>query len=251
VEQLLTKARPLSDAELRRFSDEGYVAPIRVLTRVEARAYRTRIEDFIDGALAAESGTDVLRTKAHLRCPALLELVHRPSIVEPVANLLGPDLLCRSVSVFLKEAGDSAFVAWHQDAAYWALEPPDVATAWLALTESTRESGALQVLPGSHREPLLAHDIIDDPHNMLSRGQSIIAPIDASQTRSVILDVGEMSIHHVRLAHGSAPNRSTDRRIGVAIRYVAAHVRKTGRRRDSAMLICGIDRFGNFDPEPG
>jgi hypothetical protein len=59
-----------------------------------------------------------------------------------------------------------------------------------------------------------------------------------------------MSIHHVRLAHGSRPNVSSSRRIGFAIRYVAPHVRKIGRRRDSAVLVRGTDRFGNFDAEP-
>jgi ectoine hydroxylase-related dioxygenase (phytanoyl-CoA dioxygenase family) len=152
--------------------------------------------------------------------------------------------------VFLKEPGDPAFVAWHQDAAYWQLDPPDVVTAWIALTESTNENGAVQVLPGSHRAPLLEHGVTDEPDNMLSRGQSIVAPIDPARTRALLLEAGEMSIHHVRLAHGSAPNRSSTRRLGVAIRYVAAHVRKTGHRRDSAILVRGTDHFGNFDPDP-
>jgi ectoine hydroxylase-related dioxygenase (phytanoyl-CoA dioxygenase family) len=243
--------RHLTDREIRRFSDQGYLAPIRVMTAAECDSSRARIEQFVDEAIVAGSVAQSLRTKAHLRCAALLELVCRPAVVEPVADLLGPDLLCRSVSIFLKEPGDPAFVEWHQDAAYWELDPPDVATAWVAVTASTSDNGALRVLPGSHRAPLLEHQAIDSPGNMLSRGQAITTPIDPKQARTLLLDAGEMSIHHVRLAHGSAPNRSPHRRIGVAIRYVAAHVRKTGRRRDTAMLVRGTDRFGNFDPEPG
>jgi hypothetical protein len=59
-----------------------------------------------------------------------------------------------------------------------------------------------------------------------------------------------MSIHDMRLVHGSGPNRSDERRLGFAIRYVATHVRQTGPRRDTAILVRGTDRFGNFDPEP-
>jgi non-heme Fe2+,alpha-ketoglutarate-dependent halogenase len=244
-------AKHLSDAERARYSVDGYVAPIRVLSPDEAAGYRARVDQFIDefggdgGALAA-----ALRTKAHLRCPALLELVHLPAIVEPVSDLLGPDLLCRSASVFLKEAGDPEYVAWHQDAAYWELDPPDVATAWVALTESTIENGLVQVISGSHRAPLLAHGAIDDPANMLSRGQAITAPIDDEKTVALTLAPGQMSIHDVRLAHSSGPNRSSERRLGFAIRYVATHVRKTGPRRDTAVLVRGTDRYGNFDPEP-
>ena len=168
----------LSDEELRQYSDQGYVAPIRVLSPQETETYRARVEQFVDECVVEGSVTEKLRTKAHLHCSALLELVRLPAIVEPVADLLGPDLLCRSASVFLKEPGEPAFVAWHQDAAYWELEPPDVATAWVALTDSTIENGALHVVPGSHREPLLAHGTIDDPANMLSRGQAITVPID-------------------------------------------------------------------------
>jgi ectoine hydroxylase-related dioxygenase (phytanoyl-CoA dioxygenase family) len=140
-------------------------------------------------------------------------------------------------------------VAWHQDSAYWALEPPDVVTAWVALTDSTLENGALEVIPGSHREPELPHGPSHDPSNMLQHGQRILAPLPARGV-PLLLGVGEMSLHHVRIAHGSAPNRSGERRIGFAIRYVATHVRKRGPRRDSAILVRGTDRYGNFDRDP-
>jgi hypothetical protein len=243
-------AGALTDADRRRYEDAGYLAPMRVLTAEEASSYRDRLDEFIDECTATGPGAEVLRTKAHLHCSAVLELVHLPAIVERVGDLLGPDLLCRSASIFTKEPDTPAYVAWHQDAAYWDLEPPDVATAWVAITPATVQNGALQVLPGSHRSPLLAHHTVDDPANMLSRGQAIAETIDAASTRTLVLAAGEMSIHDVRIAHASSPNRSRARRIGVAIRYVAPHVRKTGPRRDSAILVCGRDRYGNFDVEP-
>ena len=59
-----------------------------------------------------------------------------------------------------------------------------------------------------------------------------------------------MSLHHLRIAHGFQSNRATERRIGFAIRHVAAHVRKLGPHHDSAILAHGTDRFRQFDPEP-
>ena len=50
----------------------------------------------------------------------------------------------------------------------------------------------------------------------------------------------------MRTVHASEPNSSDDRRIGVALRYIAPHVRQTNGERDSAMLVRGEDRFGNF-----
>ncbi len=239
----------LTDPQIAQYVAQGYVAPIPVLTRAQADRYREELERFLDASGGADPRAPVLRTKVHLRCPVLLELVSMPAILDAVADVLGPDLLCRSSSVFLKLPGGATYVAWHQDAAYWELEPPDVATAWVALTDSTEENGALQVLPGSHRAPLMPHGELGDPANLLSRGQGITVPIDASRVVSLVLRAGEISIHHVGLAHGSRPNAAATRRIGFAIRYVAAHVRNTRGRRDSAMLVRGVDRFRHFDAE--
>jgi ectoine hydroxylase-related dioxygenase (phytanoyl-CoA dioxygenase family) len=241
----------LHDAEQARYHAEGYLAPVPALAADRVGQVHDRVVEFIDEITRGDRPRQAaFRTKAHLHCAAVHELVVAPAIVEPVSDLLGPDLLCRSTSLFIKEPGDAAYVAWHQDAAYWELDPPDVATAWVALTESTVENGALRVIPRSHRGPVLPHGVIDDPYNMLSRGQAITAPVDEGSAVTFTLAPGEMSIHDIRLTHGSGPNRSPARRIGVAIRYVAAHVRKTGSRRDTATLVRGTDRYGNFDPEP-
>jgi len=242
----------LSPEQIAGFAADGYLAPLSALDAGALADCRRSVEGFIEarGGAAAGVARGALRTKAHLRCPALLDLVRRPAILDAIEGLLGPDLLCRSVSIFLKEPGDPAHVAWHQDAAYWGLEPPDVVTAWVALTDSTVENGALRVLPGSHRAPLLPHGPSGDPANLLSNGQQITVAIDPGRSRTLPLRAGEMSLHHVGTAHSSEPNRSATRRIGVAIRYVAAHVRKQGPRRDSAILVRGTDRHGNFDPEP-
>jgi non-haem Fe2+, alpha-ketoglutarate-dependent halogenase len=58
-----------------------------------------------------------------------------------------------------------------------------------------------------------------------------------------------MSLHHVLLAHGSGPNTTGDRRIGLAIRYIPPHVRQL-KMRDTAMLVRGRDTHGHFDLEP-
>ena len=228
-----------------RYRADGYLAPLPALGEGDAM----RLRELVEAWLASEPDPAVMRTKVHLQCPPLLELVHAPTVLDPVSEILGPDLLCRSSSIFLKEPGASSFVAWHQDARYWDLDPPDVTTAWVALGPSTVENGALRVLPRSHRAPLLQHGTIDADGNMLSRGQSIIEPVDERDAVTLTLRPGEMSLHDVRLAHASEPNRSQERRIGYAIRYVAPHVRSRRIPPDTARLVRGTDRFGHFGPE--
>jgi ectoine hydroxylase-related dioxygenase (phytanoyl-CoA dioxygenase family) len=239
--------RHLTEQHCNAFRDDGYVAPLEVMSTDEAEAYRMRVDEFI----ASVPDRARLRTKVHLDCPALLELVRRPEILDAVSDVLGPDLLCRSSSLFIKDAHDGAFVAWHQDAAYWELEPPLVATAWLALTPSTAENGALEVLPGSHLRPLMTHEFTNQPGNLLMRGQEITDDVDDGDAVTLELAPGQMSLHDVRLAHASAPNRTDARRVGYAIRYVATSVRNTGTRRDSALLVRGVDQYSHFDAEPG
>ena len=61
-----------------------------------------------------------------------------------------------------------------------------------------------------------------------------------------VLSLGETAAYRVRTVHASGPNRADDRRIGIALRYIAPHVRQLNGERDSAMLVRGADRFGNF-----
>ena len=80
---------------------------------------------------------------------------------------------------------------------------------------------------------------------MLTRGQRLVEEFAENGGVAMPLRAGEISLHHVRLYHGSAPNRSTERRIGVAIRYMSADVEKKGYP-ESATLVRGSDRNGHF-----
>ncbi|MCW5748228.1 MAG: phytanoyl-CoA dioxygenase family protein [Alphaproteobacteria bacterium] len=239
--------RSLSEAAVAAYRRDGYYFPIDVLTEAETLELRRRLE-----AHEAESGGPIQgdrRHKAHLYLTWLNDLIRHPRILEAVEDVLGPDLLCWSTSFFIKEASDPGFVSWHQDATYWGLSSPDVITVWLAFTPANLLNGCMKFMPGSHREQV-AHRDTFDKHNLLSRGQEIAVEVDESKGVPAILKPGQASLHHVLLAHGSAPNRSGDRRIGFAIRYIPTYVRQAVGAQDSATLVRGIDTYHHFDPEP-
>ena len=73
--------------------------------------------------------------------------------------------------------------------------------------------------------------------------------VDESQAVDIELEPGEMSLHHVRIVHGSNPNPTDVRRIGFVVRYIATSCRQTGGRVPAA-LVRGEDRYGHFDPLP-
>ena len=239
--------KKLSEAGLEAYRREGCHFPVRVMPAEEALAYRHRLQNHEARAGAPLQGK--WRVKSHLLFTWADQLVHHPAILDAVEDVVGPNILCWTTNFFIKEPHSPGFVSWHQDAAYWGLEPDDVVTAWVALTESNLVSGCMKVIPGTHTQSHIPHVDTFHENNMLTRGQEIAVDVDESKAVSVMLHPGEMSLHHIKLVHGSAPNHSGDRRIGLAIRYIPTHVRQT-KQRDSAMLCRGVDAFGHFDLEP-
>mgnify|MGYP006273158799 FL=1 len=238
----------LTEAEKAGYDRDGYLFPLRVMDRDAAAQARSRVEAF-ERSLGGPLPKD-LRHKPHLYSTTIDAIVRDPAILDRVEGILGPDILCWETVLFIKEPRDPAYISWHQDVAYWGLEPYDVLTAWVALSPSTRASGCMRVLPGSHAGGIAAHKDTFAPNNMLSRGQEMQVEVDEAKVVDIVLQPGEMSLHHVKIAHGSDPNTGSDRRIGLAIRYIPASVRQTIAANDTATLVRGVDRFGHFEPEP-
>jgi len=234
----------LGPDQIAAFHTDGFVAPMRVLGSDETADYRRRFESYEQdngGWYALSKGQ-----KVHLLQTWAAELVRNARVLDAVEDVLGPDVMCWGTSLFVKEAGDAGYVSWHQDSTYWGLDKPDVVTAWVALSPATRESGCMKMIPGSHTLDQVPHRDTLAEHNLLTRGQEITVEVDESKAAYLELAPGEISLHHVRTVHASEPNRSDDRRIGIAMRYIAPYVRQVNGERDSAMLVRGEDLYGNF-----
>ncbi|HWA91133.1 MAG TPA: phytanoyl-CoA dioxygenase family protein [Rhizomicrobium sp.] len=227
------------------FDRDGIVFPIPVFTADEI-AGRYAALRALEGARAGRL-PPLLNFKPHLLVPWLWTLIREPRILDPVAALLGEDLLCWEASFFSKGPNDKAFVTWHQDATYWGLTENIGVTAWLAFTPSTRANGCMRVIPGSHRRAL-THVETQDRDNMLPAREQVRDAVDESRAVDVVLAPGEMSLHHPILIHGSEPNTSSERRVGLAIRYIGAKVAQRGPERGTATLVRGRDH-GHFDLE--
>ncbi len=237
----------LTEEQVDRFRREGYLSPVRVMDEAAAIAVREKLEAFeqsTGGPLRGE-----LRHKSHLLFKFLSDVVHHEKILDAIEDLYGADLLCWTSNFFIKEANTPAFVSWHQDSTYWGLSSPDVVTAWVALTQSNQSNGAMEVIPGTHLMDQVPHRDTFNDNNLLSRGQEVAVEVDAGKAVRLDLKPGEMSLHHVRIVHGSQPNPSDGRRIGFAIRYIPTSVRQL-HGEDAATLVRGVDRIRTFEHEP-
>ena len=238
----------LSESQIEHFRRDGCVFPIRVMPEAEALAIRSRLEDYeakSGGPLAGD-----LRHKTHLLFPWLADLVRNARIVDAIEDLYGPNLLCWTTNFFIKEASNPAFVSWHQDSTYWGLSRPDVVTAWVALTPSNRSNGAMTFIPGTHLSDQLEHRDTFAKNNLLTRGQEVAVEVDESQAVTIELQPGEISLHHVRLVHGSpAIRRATG---ASALRSgISPPVSRKSRARTARPWCAASTRFITSLPSRG
>jgi non-haem Fe2+, alpha-ketoglutarate-dependent halogenase len=238
----------LSAEQVQRYTQEGYLSPIDVFNEQDVGAFHQNLERFrhrldLNGKIAGR-----YNQKPHLLLPWANQIVRHPRILDAVEQILGPNILCWASQFFAKDPGDNAYVSWHQDGNYWGLSSVDVMTAWVALTPSTIESGCMNVVPGSQLRRVEHIDTYSED-NLLSRGQEIAVTVSPEEVRPIVLQPGQMSLHHVMIFHGSEPNRADHPRVGFAIRYVPTHVRQTAGEKDSAMLVRGVDTYHHFEHE--
>ena len=238
----------LSASEVSQFELDGYVSPIPMLSVAEANDLRQKLEV----VEAAQNGAlyPGQRSKSFLLFKWLNDLVRDPRILDPVAQLIGPDILLWNTIFWIKDAGAKNFVSWHQDTKYWGLSSDKVVTAWLALSQASVEAGCMKVMPGTHRGEVLSHEDRYHADNMLTRGQEISIDLDEAKAVFMPLAVGEMSIHNYRLAHASGPNCSADRRIGISIHFMPPDTQQIVGNWDCAMLVRGSDQYGHFETAP-
>lgn len=251
---LLMRCRDDADGEdrllLQQYYDQnGYISVGNVLDRDQVTTVLdelARYESVMGTPLTGDA-----RFKTHLLLPRVWELVHHLVIVSIVQKCLGTeDVWCWSTDWNIKEPLSRTFFAWHQDSTYAGMDPPLAAcTVWLALTPSTPATGCVRCIPGSHRAGQLPHEQgMGGNDNALALGQACAVDPNWAVPQDLVLQPGDISVHSFLTAHASSPNNSHTRRVGLALRYVAAWATKTGLK-ESATLVAGQGR-DLFDPEP-
>jgi non-haem Fe2+, alpha-ketoglutarate-dependent halogenase len=238
----------LEESDVRQFEKDGYVSPIPVLGTDEVSTIRRKLEQ----VEAAQGGAlyPGQRSKSFLLFKWLNDLIRDPRVLDPVEQLIGPDILLWNTIFWIKEAGAGSFISWHQDTRYWGLSSDNVVTAWMALSPASIEAGCMKVMPGTHRGEVLDHEDRWHEDNMLTRGQEISADLDEDKAVFMPLEPGQMSIHNYRLAHASGPNKSADRRIGVSMHFMPPDTEQIVGSWDCASLVRGTDPFGHFEAAP-
>ena len=248
--------RVLTKLQIEQYHDEGFISPIRVISEQEALSIKDELEQ-VEKEFPEEINSES-RNNLHLSFAFLDALAHNKIIVDAIEDLIGPDISLWASVMFIKEPSSKQYVSWHQDATYMGLDSFDFPTPWIALSPSNIETGCMTMIAGSHKTKIQNHEDTFAENNILTRGQ-VIQDVDESKAVDLILQPGEMSIHHGAVIHGSQPNNSNQRRIGFSLqsympnnvkqivgRNLWTHVRGQKRQDDDGMLL-DRPRF-NMDP---
>ena len=230
------------------YRHNGFLFPIAALAPDEVEtclAGVRRLESDL-GCPVAEADVK-WRSHAYAHSPWFNDLARHPRILDAVEDVIGPNILVWTSTFFIKEPNSPTFAAWHQDGAYFGLEPREQVCAWVALTDATALAGCMEQL-SFHGAPRLYHHAALGLANSINRaGQTITEPFDDSAPIAMALPAGSFSLHHELAVHRSAPNRAAHRRIGIGLNYIPTHVRVNSPIRLKAMLVRGVDTYGHFE----
>ncbi|XP_056151248.1 L-proline trans-4-hydroxylase [Lampris incognitus] len=232
------------------YNKQGYLTGLPILSKtelIEARRAFSELEKQF-----SEEYTKYHLHNVHLECEWVMSLAKHPRLLQAVTAILGPDVILAVKANENPQENELPYVAWHQDMRYWSIAGGPVLSVWLALDDSLKENGALQVIPGSHCSGILPHRQARRPGNMLSVNQEIPGElVEAEKAVLCPLLAGQMSIHDGLLVHASDPNTSQRRRCGFVIRYVPTctyPIQDPDRPRKfrATVVVSGQDQFNHF-----
>lgn len=228
------------------YERDGFVFPVDIVSEKEAGELRADLEAGEKELADRPDELSMLLSYPDRVLPSFDKLIRNPKLIEAVSQILGPDLMVWSSGLFIKEANTPSFVTWHQDLTYWGLDDAEEVTAWFALSHTNIESGCMRFVPGSQKKQLVPHVDSFAEGNLLSRGQEIAVEVDDADAVDVVLKPGQASFHHGHLFHASGPNKTGDRRMGAAIRYIKPSMKQRSGDKSVVAHVSGEDRYGNF-----
>ena len=208
------------------YRDQGYLLlanqiPLEIIEQI--RQEIARFEDEARGMTESNERLDledshspedprVRRIKLpHTLSPVVKDLLYSDFILSPVRDLIGPNLRLHTTKLNMKSAGYGAVIEWHQDFAFYPHTNDDVLAVGVLIDDMVSENGPLMVMPETHKGPIFDHHI----DGVFAGAMDLAANgLKLDNATELTGPAGSISIHHGRIAHGSAPNTSSkDRRI--------------------------------------
>ena len=213
-----------------RYSQEGFCLFRNILNTQEIIETRKELDAMLanlperlivykDGENIEVDARPEYLTEPHPKHTFWLELCRHPRILDSVEEVLGPDLILIMSHLIVKRAEDGLAVAWHQDNSYWhSVQGTDVTTVWLAIDDTDRDNGCMQVIPCTHEGYPELDKVSTGADDLL--GLSVeVTPEMESAAVCLEMNAGSLSVHDSFVLHSSECNTSGRRRAAYTMRY--------------------------------
>ena len=220
----------LTSGEVSHYREQGYLIPSFRLPAAKVQTLRESLDRLISANPAVRPeklvSAHVVRSDGAANAEGVrgstdfLDLAMDPDILDLVEQVIGPDIILWGCHVFCKPAGDGLETPWHQDGQYWPIRPLANCTVWVALDASTAQNGCLRVIPKSHAARVTHPHLVEDRQDLVLNLRTQQDAFDQREAVDLELQPGQMSMHDVYMIHGARVNHSTNRRAGVALRYM-------------------------------
>lgn len=157
-------------------------------------------------------------------------------IVDCLTELVGADPYAVQTMLYFKPPGARG-QALHQDNFYLRAEPGTCIAAWMALDRADEANGCMQVVPGSHRWPILCTEKADTSVSFTD----VTVPVPDDQTvAAIVMEPGDVLFFNGSLVHGSFPNATEDRfRRALIGHYIQGEAQKVAQYYQPALRMDG------------
>lgn len=222
----------LTPDQIEAYHRNGYIGVEGVLSPAEVQELRDVTDGWIEKSRRVTESDDVFDLEPthsadepklrRIKNPIEVDAVYRNTlqhekILAIVSQLIGPSLWTNGNKLNMKSGGGGSPVEWHQDWAWYPFTNDHLLAVGVCIDDMTEENGCLLGIPGTHRGPILDHHL---------EGQFVGAVTEKGFTDSgaqkIEVKAGGISIHHVRVLHGSLPNLSPNARRLLLFQYCAS-----------------------------
>jgi len=210
---MLTQGVPFS---IEQFHKDGFCGPVQALTQAEADRYNRQFFETLGMSPFEPKPSKENMSAWHQRHRWAYELATHPGIVDPIAGILGDNVVLWAMHFWYKEPGNPKFIPWHQDIHYWPMEPAINATAWVTLGYSMTENGCLRLIPGTHRGRA-EHVRLGDDSSAFEQGIDA-KHVDESKAIDMEMTPGQVVYFNEATFHGSKANTSAIPRVAISLR---------------------------------
>jgi phytanoyl-CoA hydroxylase len=230
----------LTNQERNKFIEDGFFIRENAFSEAEVDQLTGWIDQYVkshDDELTKVGTEGISRANeitftSHLasKDPQIMRFVSQEHLVGLASELIDKNVALYWDQAVYKKPGTKKDFPWHQDNGYTPIEPEQYLTCWIALEDADVENGCIWVLPGSHKNGLVHHEMTDIGYNCYNgEDPGVPAPVKK----------GGMVVFSSLTFHKSGPNLSQDRiRKGYIVQYTTpdAISKKTGERLNGPIL---------------